>query len=135
MEHKISRIPTLIVFLILIALIVISTCILLFTSKSTKVEVKSSHAELYELYTLDSFSDGKPRLTLYNTYKVKPENIHTATSYGNIITTYNTTDGTQIIFADNNVTVISPKDYKESFTQGYMKITKKVLVKAIWEEK
>ena len=131
MEHKIARIPTLIVFLILIALIVISTCILLFTSKSTKVEAEPSHTDSYELYVLDSFSDGKPRLVLYNTYKVKPENIHTAKSYGNIITTYNTTDGTQIIFADNSVTVISPKDYKESFTQGYMKITKKVLVKAI----
>ena len=121
MEHKISRIPTLIVFLILIALIVISTYILLFTSKSTKVEAESSHTELYELYTLDSFSDGKPRLILYNTYKVKPENIRTATSYGNIITIYNTTDGTHIIFADNGVTIISPKDYKESFTQGYIR--------------
>ena len=121
MEHKIARIPTLIVFLILIALIVISTCILLFTSKSTKVEAESSHAELYELYTLDNFSDGKPRLTLYNTYKVKPENIYTAKLYGNIITTYNATDGTQIIFADNGVTVISPKGYTGSFTEGYMR--------------
>ena len=118
MEHKIARIPTLIVFLILIALIVISTCILLFTSKSTKVEAESSHAELYELYTLDNFSDGKPRLTLYNTYKVKLENINTT---GNIITTYNATDGTQIIFANNGVTVISPKNYQESFTQGYIR--------------
>ena len=94
-----------------------------------------SQVDSFELYVFDSFSDGKPRLTLYNTYKVKPENIRTASSYGNIITIYNTTDGTQIIFAVNSVTVISPKDYKESFTQGYMKITKKVLVKAIWEEK
>ena len=121
MKHKIARIPTLIVFLILIALIVISTCILLFTSKSTKVETESSHAELYELYTLDNFTDGKPRLTLYNTYKVKPENIYTAKSYGNIITTYNATDGTQIIFADNGVTVINPKGCTGSFTQGYMR--------------
>ena len=119
MEHKISRIPTLIVFLILIALIVISTCILLFTSKPTNAE--TSQVDSYELYVLDSFSDGKPRLTLYNTYKIKPENIHTASSYGNIITIYNTTDGTQIIFADNGVTVISPKGYTESFTQGYMR--------------
>ena len=64
MEHKIARIPTLIVFLILIALIVISTYILLFISKSTKVEAESSRTELYELYTLDNFADGKPRLTL-----------------------------------------------------------------------
>ena len=121
MEHKISRIPTLIVFLILIALIVISTYNLLFISKSTKVEAESSHVDSYELYVLDSFSDGKPRLTLFNTYKVKPENIHTTKSYGNIITIYHTTDGTQIIFADNGVTVISPKGYKESFTQGYIR--------------
>ena len=121
MEHKISRIPTLIVFLILIALIVISTYILLFTSKSTKVEAEPSHTESYELYVLDSFSDDEPRLILYGTYKVKSENTKSMNSYGNIITTYNTTDGTQIIFANNGVTVISPKDYKESFTQGYMR--------------
>ena len=119
MEHKISRIPTLIVFLILIALIVISTYILLFTSKPTEAE--PSHTESYELYVLDSFSDNEPRLILYNTYKVKSENIHSTNLYGNIITTYNATDGTQIIFADNGVTVISPKDYKESFSQGYMR--------------
>ena len=126
MKHKIAQI-------IIIIFVVVIACILFFAcgSKSTQVEAEPSHAESYELYVLDSFSDGKPRLTLYNTYKVKPENIHTASSYGNIITTYNTTDGTQIIFANNGVTVISPKDYKESFTQGYMKITKKVLVKAI----
>ena len=121
MEHKIARIPTLIVFLILIALIVISTCILLFTSKSTKAEAGSSHVELYELYTLDNFTDGKPRLALYNTYKVKPENINTTNPYGNIITTYNTTDGTQINFADNGVTVINSKGYQENFTEGYIR--------------
>lgn len=121
MEHKIARIPTLIVFLILIALIVISTCILLFTSKSTKAEAESSHVELYELYTLDNFTDGKPRLTLYNTYKIKPENINTTNPYGNIITTYNTTDGTQINFAGNGVTVISSKGYQENFTEGYIR--------------
>lgn len=119
MEHKIARIPTLIVFLILIALIVISTCILLFTSKSTKVEAESSHAELYELYTLDNFADGKPRLTLYDNYKVKSEDIDAYSGSINVI--YNTTGGTQIIFADNGVTIISPKGYKESFTQGYMR--------------
>ena len=118
MEHKISRIPTLIVFLILIALIVISTCILLFACGSKPTNAETSQVDSYELYVLDSFSDDKPRLTLYNTYKVKSENISTA--YGNIITTYNTTDGTQIIFADNGVTVISPQGYIESFTEGYM---------------
>ena len=98
----------------------IITCILLFAcgSKSTKVQAEPSHADSYELYVLDSFIDGKPRFTLYNTYKVKPENINTT---GNIITTYNTTDGTQITFADNGVTVISSKDCQESFTQGYMR--------------
>ena len=115
MKHKIAIIPTCIVFLILIALIVITVACV---PKSTKTEAETSHAETYELYVLDSFSDGKPRLTLYNTYKVKPENINTT---GNIITTYNATNGTQITFADNGVTVISPKDHKESFTQGYMK--------------
>lgn len=44
-----------------------------------------------------------------------------ADSYGNVITIYYATDGTQIIFADNGVAVISPKDHKESFTQGYMR--------------
>ena len=114
MKYKIAQI-------ILIIFVVISICVLFFACGSKSTEAEPSHAESYELYVLDSFSDGKPRLILYNTYKVKPENIHTATSYGNIITTYNTTDGTQIIFADNSVTVISPKDYKESFTQGYMR--------------
>ena len=111
MKHKIAQI-------ILVVFIVIITCILLFACGSESTNAETSHAESYELYVLDSFSDGKPRLTLYNTYKVKPENINIT---GNIITTYNTTGGTQITFADNGVTVISPKDHKENFTQGYMK--------------
>ena len=114
MKRKIARI-------IFIALVVIIACILFFACGSKSTEAEPSHADSYELYVLDSFSDGKPRLILYNTYKVKPENIYTAKSYGNIITTYNATDGTQIIFANNGVTVISPKDYKESFTQGYIR--------------
>ena len=121
MKHKIAQI-------IIIIFIVIITCILFFACGSKSTEAETSHADSYELYVLDSFSDGKPRFTLYNTYKVKPENINTT---GNIITTYNATDGTQIIFANNGVTVISPKGYEESFTQGYMKITMKVLVKAV----
>ena len=116
MKHKITQI-------IIIAFVVIIACVLLFAcgSKSTKAEAETSHADSYELYVLDSFIDGKPRFTLYNTYKVKPENINTINPYGNIITTYNTTDGTQITFADNGVTVISSKDCQESFTQGYMR--------------
>ena len=114
MKYKIAQI-------ILIIFVIVITCIMFFACGSKSTEAEPSHTESYELYVLDSFSDGKPRLTLYNTYKVKPENIHTATSYGNIITTYNTTDGTQIIFANNGVTVINPKDCKESFSQGYMR--------------
>ena len=110
MKHKIP----IVVFLILIALIVI---VVSCGSKPIKVNTDTSYAESYELYVLDSFSDGKPRFTLYNTYKVKPENINTT---GNIITTYNATNGTQITFANNGVTVISPNGHTESFTQGYM---------------
>ena len=114
MKYKIAQI-------IIIIFVVVSICVLFFAcgSKSTKAE--PSHTESYELYVLDSFSDNEPRLILYNTYKVKSENIHSTNSYGNIITTYNVTDGTQIIFADNGVTVISPQGSKESFTQGYMR--------------
>ena len=75
----------------------------------------------YELYVLDSFSDDEPRLILYGTYKVKSENTKSMNSYGNIITTYDTTDGTHIIFANNGVTVISSKGYQESFTEGYIR--------------
>ena len=119
MKHKI--IPILMAFLVLIASIVVIICILLYTcgSKSIKAEAETSHAETYELYTLNE-SYGESRLILYDIYKVKSENIKSINSYGNIITTYNATDGTQIIFADNGITIISPKGYKESFTQGYM---------------
>ena len=115
MKYKIARI-------ILIAFIVVIACVLLFACGLKPTNAETPQVDSYELYVLDSFSDDKPRLTLYNTYKVKPENIHTATSYGNIITTYNTTDGTQIVYADNGVTVISPKGYQESFTQGLLRI-------------
>ena len=114
MKYKIARI-------ILVAFIVVIACILLFACGLKPTNAETSQVDSYELYVLDSFSDGKPRLTLYNTYKVKPENIHTASSYGNIITIYNTTDGTQIILANNGVTVISPKGYTGSFTEGYMR--------------
>ena len=115
MKCKIARI-------IFIALVVIITCILLFACGLKPTNAETSQVDSYELYVLDSFSDGKPRLILYNTYKVKPENIHTAASFANIITTYNTTDGTQIIFANNGITVISPQGHKESFTQGLLRI-------------
>ena len=114
MKYKIARI-------ILVVFIVVIACILLFACGSKPTSADTSQVDSYALYVLDSFSDGKPRLTFYNTYKVKPENIHTAASFANIITIYNTTDGTQITFADNGVTVISPQGYKESFTQGYMR--------------
>ena len=116
MKHKIARI-------ILVVSIVIVTCILLCAcgSKSIKAEAETSQVDSYELYVLDNFSDGKTKLTLYNTYKVKSENIKSINPYGNVTTTYNATDGTQIIFANNGVTVISPKSYKESFTQGYIR--------------
>ena len=113
MKHKIPIIP------IFISLIVTITCILLFACGSEPTNAETSHAETYELYTLNE-SYGESRLILYDIYKVKSENIKSTNSYGNIITTYNATDGTQIIFADNGVTIISPQGYKESFTQGYM---------------
>lgn len=116
MKHRIARI-------ILIVFVIIIACILFFAcgSKSTKAE--PSHAELYELYVLDADAYsrngfGSSGLTLYNNYKVKSENIE---EYGNVVVTYNTTDGTQIIFANNGITIISPKGHGESFTQGYMR--------------
>ena len=114
MKRKIARI-------IFIALVVITICILLFACGSNPTNAETSQVDSYELYVLDSFSDDEPRLILYGTYKVKSENTKSTNSYGNIITIYNATDGTQIIFADNGVTVIITKDYKESFTQGYIR--------------
>jgi hypothetical protein len=111
MKHKIAQI-------IIIIFVVIITCILLFACGSKPTNAETSQVDSYELYVLDSFSDGKPRLTFYDTYKVKSENINIT---GNIITTYNATDGTQIVFANNGVTVISPQGHKESFTQGYIR--------------
>ena len=115
MKHKIAQI-------ILIIFVVISICVLFFACGSKSTEAEPSHTESYELYVLDSFSDDEPRLILYGTYKVKSEKNKSMNSYGNIITIYNTTDGTQIIFADNGVTIISPQGYQESFTQGLLRI-------------
>lgn len=116
MKHRIARI-------IFIAFIMIIACVLFFAcgSKSTKAE--SSHTELYELYVLDADAYsrngfGSSGLTLYNNYKVNDGKVAT---YNTTIVTYNTTDGTQITFANNGITIISPKGYEESFTQGYMR--------------
>ena len=111
MKHKIARI-------IIIIFVVVVACVMFFACGSKPTNAETSQVDSYELYVLDNFSDGKPRLAFYNTYKLKSENINTT---GNIITTYNATDGTQIIFANNGVTVISPKNYQESFTQGYIR--------------
>ena len=111
MKHKIAQI-------IIIIFVVIITCILLFACGSKPTNAETSQVDSYELYVLDNFSNGEPRLAFYGTYKVKSENINTT---GNIITTYNAIDGTQIIFANNGVTVISSKGYQESFTEGYIR--------------
>ena len=63
MKYKIAQI-------ILIIFVVISICVLFFACGSKSTEAEPSHAESYELYVLDSFSDGKPRLILYNTYTI-----------------------------------------------------------------
>ena len=60
MKYKIAQI-------ILIIFVVISICVLFFACGSKSTEAEPSHAESYELYVLDSFSDDKPRLILYNT--------------------------------------------------------------------
>lgn len=73
--------------------------------------------EEYELYVLDD----ENRLTLYNTYKVESENIYCREINGNVITFYQATNDTRIVFANNGVTIVNPQSYKESFTQGLMR--------------
>ena len=73
--------------------------------------------EEYELYVLDD----ENRLTLYDTYKIKSEDIYCIEINGNVITFYQATDYIRIIFANNGETIVSPKGHKESFTQGYMR--------------
>lgn len=119
MKHKIAQI-------IIIAFVIIIACVLFFACGSKPTKAESSHVELYELYVLDADAYsrngfGSSGLTLYNNYKVKSENIDGRKEYGSILVTYNTTDGTQIIFANNGITIISPKGHRESFTQGYMR--------------
>lgn len=75
-----------------------------------------THTNSYELYVLDS----ENKLTLYGYYEVNSEDVYCREINGNVITIYHTTGDTKIIFASNGITIISPKGYKESFTQGYM---------------
>ena len=74
--------------------------------------------EEYELYVLDS----ENKLTLYGYYDIKSEDIYCREINGNIITIYQATNDTRIIFANNGVTFISPYGHKESFTQGLLRI-------------
>ena len=113
MKYKIARI-------ILVAFIVVVACIMFFACGLKPTNAETSQVDSYELHILND-DCGESKLILYNTYKVKSENISSTAYYGNAIVTYNTTDGTRIIFADNGVTVISPKGYTESFTEGYMR--------------
>ena len=82
----------------------------------TKTEM--SHTESYDLYVLDR--DSKSNFIFYGSYEVKSEDVYSRERYGNVITFYCTTGGTRILFASNGITIISPKGYIESFTQGYM---------------
>ena len=74
--------------------------------------------EEYELYVLDS----ENKLTLYGYYDIESEDIYCREINGNIITIYQATNDTRIIFASNGITVISPQGHKESFTQGLLRI-------------
>ena len=77
--------------------------------------------EEYELYVLDS----ENKLTLYGNYNIKnikSKDVYCKEINGNFITFYQTTDGTQIIFTNNGVTIVSPQGYQESFTQGLLRI-------------
>ena len=80
----------------------------------TKTE--PSHVKSYELYVLDS----ENKLTFYNDYKVKSGDMGDIYCNGNVVTFYQATDNTRIIFANNGVTIISPQG-QESFTQGLMR--------------
>ena len=83
----------------------------------TKTEM--SHTESYDLYVLDR--DSKSNFVFYGSYEVKSGDVYSRERYGNVITFYCTTGGTRIIFASNDITIISLKGYIESFTQGYMR--------------
>ena len=77
--------------------------------------------EEYELYVLDS----ENKLTFYGCYDIKSKDIYCREINGNIITIYQATNDTRIIFANNGVTVINPQGHKESFTQGLMRRRRK----------
>lgn len=83
-----------------------------------ETETSQPHIESYALYVLDR--DGKNNFISYGYYEVNSEDIYWREIYGNVITVYQTTGGTRIIFASNGITVISPQGHTESFTQGYM---------------
>ena len=74
--------------------------------------------EEYELYVLDS----ENKLTPYGIYEVNSEDIYCREINGNVITFYEATNDTRIIFANNGVTIINPHGHKESFTQGLLRI-------------
>ena len=77
--------------------------------------------EEYELYVLDS----ENKLTFYGNYEVNSEDIYCREINGNVITFYEATNGTRIVFANNGVIVVHPQGYKESFTQGLMRINRR----------
>lgn len=83
-----------------------------------EAETPQPHIEPYALYVLDR--DGKNSFIPYGYYEVNLEDVYCREINGNIITIYQTTDGTRIIFASNGITIISPQGHTESFTQGYM---------------
>ena len=84
-----------------------------------EVETPQPHIESYALYVLDR--DGKNSFIPYGYYEVNSEDVYFREINGNIITIYQTTGDTRIIFASNGITVISPQGHQESFTQGYIK--------------
>lgn len=115
MKQKIRQTIARIILVALIAIIVV----LLFGCSSNKVSTKAeaSNTSLYELYVLDG--DSPHTLIFYNNYKIKNDYLYR--DYGTVRATYYATDGTKIIIASNGVTIVSPKGYIESFTQGYMR--------------
>lgn len=112
-KQKVARI-------ILVALVAVIAIVLLFgcsSSSRTSTKAEASNTSLYELYVLDG--DSPHTFILYNNYKIKDDYLYR--DYGTVRATYYATDGTKIIIASNGVTIVSPKGYIESFTQGYMR--------------
>lgn len=115
MKRKTRQTIARIILVALIAIIVV----LFFGCSSNKVSTKAeaSNTSLYELYVLDG--DSPHTLIFYNNYKIKDDYLYR--DYGTVRATYYATDGTKIIIASNGVTIVNPKGYIESFTQGYMR--------------